>query len=324
MAANSDFQPAGVIPAILAAFNDDFSIDEKNTRTHLADVAATPGISAITVNGHASEVHAFSFEEQQRFLAFSLDEVAGKVPLINGVYADGSLQAAKIAEMSEREGAAALLVFPPNCMSMGGHLRPEMALTHFKTVCHATDLPIILFQYPGPSGLQYPIDTLVAILESCPQIRAIKDWCNDAALHERQTDVLHSLPRRVNMLTTHSAWLMASLTMGADGLLSGAGSVLADMQVKMFNAIQNNDLALAKTINERYKIVVQGFYSPPFLDMHNRMKECLVLLGRLPKAVVRPPLMKLTDAEIESLRDRLALAGMLGGEARREAQVQKA
>lgn len=311
MPVTKDFQPAGVIPATLAAFHDDFSIDEKNSRKHLADVAATEGISAITVNGHASEIHAFTFEEQQRFLAASLDEVGDRVPLINGVYADGSQIAADIARMSEREGATALLVFPPNSMSMGGHLRPEMALTHFKTICDATDLPIILFQYPGTSGLQYPIDTLLKILETFPQIRAIKDWCNDAAMHERHTEVLQSMSRPVNVLTTHSAWLMASLSMGAHGLLSGAGSVLADMQVKMFNAIQANDLATAREINERYRPVVQGFYAPPFLDMHNRMKECLVLLGKLPSAVVRPPLMKLSDAEIESLRRRLVIAGML-------------
>ena len=304
------YQPAGVIPATLMAFNDDFSIDELNTRKHLRDVAAVDGLSAITVNGHASEIHACTFAEQQRILAFSLAEVGNKLPLINGVYADGSLQAAEIAKMSEREGAAALLVFPPNSMSMGGQLRPEMALTHFKTIADATDLPLILFQYPAATGLGYPFATLLQLLEQVPTIRAIKDWCNDPALHERQTHTLQELPRPVNMLTTHSAWLMASLSMGADGLLSGAGSVLADLQVALFNAVKSDDLATAQALNLRYRPVVQAFYSPPFLDMHNRMKECLVLLGRLPKAVVRPPLMKLPAAEIEQLRLALEQAGI--------------
>ena len=52
----------------------------------------------------------------------------------------------------------------------------------------------------------------------------------------------------------------------------------------------------------------QAFYAPPFLDMHNRMKECLVLLGRLSRAVVRPPLVKLPDAEIARLKQALAAA----------------
>lgn len=309
--ASDSYMPSGVIPATLLAFHNDFSIDEKHTRQHLSHVGATAGITAITVNGHASEIHACTFEDQQRILAISLDELGDRLPLINGVYADGSLLAADIARMSEREGATALLVFPPNSMSMGGALRPEMALTHFKMIADATDLPLILFQYPAATGLGYPFETLIKIIETVPQICAVKDWCNDPALHERQTEVLQSMSRPINMLTTHSAWLMSSLAMGANGLLSGAGSVLADMQVQLFNAIKSDDLKLARAINERYKPVVQGFYSPPFLDMHNRMKECLVLLGRLPVAVVRPPLMKLPNAEIAALRQRLVQAGML-------------
>ena len=85
-----DFMPAGVIPATLLAFNEDFAIDEAATRARLSDVGNGAGISAITVNGHASEVHACSDQEQQRILDISLEEVGDKPPLINGVWADGS------------------------------------------------------------------------------------------------------------------------------------------------------------------------------------------------------------------------------------------
>jgi 4-hydroxy-tetrahydrodipicolinate synthase len=114
-------------------------------------------------------------------------------------------------------------------MSMGGQLRPEMALTHVKMIADATDLPIILFQYPASTGLGYPFDTLMQLLEQIPSIRAIKDWCADPQLHEKNIRTLQGLSRSVNVLTTHSAWLMASLTMGANGLLSGAGSVVPDL-----------------------------------------------------------------------------------------------
>ncbi len=306
-----NYQPGGVIPATLAAFHDDLSIDEPASRGHLGQVAAVAGLSAITVNGHASEVHACSFEEQQRILAFSLDEVGDRLPLINGIYADGSLEAARLAGMAEAEGAAALLVFPPGSMSMGGYLRPEMALRHFEIIAEATDLPIILFQYPQASGLGYPLETLLKLIETVPSIRAIKDWCNDPMLHERQIRTLQALSPPVTVLTTHSGWLMASLTMGAGGLLSGAGSVVADLQVDLFQAVNAGNLKRAQAINDRLVPLVQVFYAPPFLDMHNRMKECLVLLGRLEKAVVRPPLMKLGEAEIAGLRQALLAAGLL-------------
>jgi 4-hydroxy-tetrahydrodipicolinate synthase len=305
-----DFRPAGVIPATLLALNHDLTIDERQTRKHLRDCALVDGVSAVTVNGHASEVHACSFEEQQQILAASLAEVGDKVPLINGVYADGSVEAARIAAMADREGASALLVFPPNSMAMGGQLRPEMAITHYRRIADATDLPIIAFQYPMTGGLGYTFDTLLALFEAVPSIAAIKDWSNDAMLHEKHVRTFQSLPRPVNVLTTHSSWLMASLTLGCNGLLSGSGSVIADLQVALFRAVQAGDLKAAQAVNDRIVPLSQAFYAPPFLDMHNRMKEALVLLGRLDKAVVRPPLVKITEAEIARIGRALEQAGI--------------
>ena len=84
------FTASGVIPATLIVFDQDYEIDKKNSMKHLHDVSATDGLNAITVNGHASEIHACSFAEQQELLALSLAEVGDRLPLVNGVYADGS------------------------------------------------------------------------------------------------------------------------------------------------------------------------------------------------------------------------------------------
>ena len=113
------FRASGVIPATLIAFDKDYELDKQNSLKHLRDVAMTGGLTAITVNGHASEIHACSFAEQQELLALSLAEVGDRLPLVNGVYADGSHAAVKVARMAQSEGASALLVFPPNSMSMG-------------------------------------------------------------------------------------------------------------------------------------------------------------------------------------------------------------
>ena len=300
----------GVIPATLLAFNEDFEINEKESRKHIKECAKTNGISAITVNGHSSEIHACNFEEQKRILNFTLEEVGDIVPVINGVYADGSIEAAKIAKMSYEIGASALLCFPPQSLSMGGHLKAEMAIEHFKRIADATDLPLICFNYPLSGNLSYPFDTLLKLFDVVPSIKAIKDWCNDPMMHEKHIKVFQSLSKPVNVLTTHSSWLMSSLAMGAKGLLSGAGSVIASLQVDLFFAIKNKDLETAQKINDKIYPLVQAFYSPPFLDMHNRMKETLVLLGFMEKAIVRPPLIKLDEKEINKLRNALKLSGI--------------
>ena len=302
------FKLEGVIPATLLAFDKDFQINEKASRKHIKECALTDGISAITVNGHSSEIHACNFEEQKRILSFSLEEVGDFIPVINGVYADGSIEAAKIARMSDTTGASALLCFPPQSMAMGGHLRPEMALEHFKRIADATDLPLICFNYPSAGNLTYPFHTLLKLFETVPTIKAIKDWSNDPMIHEKHIKTFQNLSNPVNVLTTHSSWLMSSLVMGAKGLLSGAGSVIASLQVELFNAVKAKNLESAQIINDQIFPLAQAFYSPPFLDMHNRMKEVLVLTGKMEEAIVRPPLMKLSSEEINKLKKAIQLS----------------
>ena len=305
------FEPRGVIPACLLPFTESLDIDEAAYRKHLRDLAAVDGISAITINGHAAEVHALTFDEQRRTLDVTKDELGDSVPIIAGVSATASLEAAQLAAMASAGGADCLLVFPPESMTLGGQRRPEMAVEHFARIADVSDLPIILFQYPLASGLGYPLDTLLQLCDRFPQIRAIKDWCNDPLLHERHIRELHALDRPVNVLSTHSAWLLGSLVMGCDGLLSGAGSVIADLQVALWQAVQSGDLKAAQAINDRIYPTVRAFYREPLLDMHNRMKEALVLLGRMESAFVRPPLVKLSETEIAGIRDRLVEAGLL-------------
>ncbi len=159
MPRHAAYVPHGVIPAVLLPFHDDLSIDEKSFRSHLRDVAAVKGISAITINAHSTEVASCTFDEQRRVLDIAQDEVGGRLPIVNGMWADGSLEAARIARMAAEGGASALLVFPPAPFTLGQS--PEMALAHFKRIADATDLPIIVFQYPLATGQGYPRETLL-------------------------------------------------------------------------------------------------------------------------------------------------------------------
>jgi 4-hydroxy-tetrahydrodipicolinate synthase len=317
MPRHAHYVPQGVIPAVLLPFADDLAIDEKNFRKHLRDVAATANLSAITVNAHSTEVASCSFDEQRRVLDIAQDEIGGRLPVVNGIWADGSLEAARVARMAEEGGASALLVFPPAPFTLGQS--PAMAVAHFKRIADASSLPIIVFQYPLATGQGYPRDTLLKMIEEVPAIRAIKDWSGNVPQHELQIRELQGLPRPVNVLTTHSAWLLSSLVLGCNGLLSGSGSVIPDLQSALFQAVKANDLAEARRLNDRIYPLARVFYADPWADMHNRMKEALVLLGRLPRAVVRPPLVKLGRAEIDRIRGALVEAGFLSPKAARDA-----
>lgn len=305
------FEPKGVIPAALMPWTADMAIDEAGLKSHLSDIADVRGVTAICVNGHASEVTSCTEDEQAKVLDLACSAIGSRLPVVSGVYSESSLAAAGIARRSQAAGAAALLVFPPAVFGKGAQQRPEMVFEHFDRIASASSLPLIAFQYPLGGGQGYSLDTLLRLTDRVPSIVAIKDYSGDPVLHEETVRTLQNGPRSIAMLSSHSSWLLQSLALGCAGILSGAGSTIAALQVELFEAMQNGDLDTARRVNERMNAMTRVFYRPPSIDQHNRMKEAQVLLGRFRTAVVRPPLMKLSAPEIENIRAGLLNAGLL-------------
>ena len=300
----------GCLPANLLPFTADLEIDEPAYRAHLRWLADTEGVTGIVVNGHASEVSSLLREERKRSLAIALDEVGGKVPVIAGIYSDGTREAVELARDAQAAGAAGLLVFPPTLFMWGAQVKPEMVLRHYEVLADGTDLPLIVFEYPPASGIGYSPETLAELCK-IPTVVGVKDWSNDIVTYEKNLRVLRASGRPVAMLSSFTMSLMASFLLGADGCISGMGSVAADLQAALFAAVKSNDLAEARRINERLAPLVAVFYAPPFVDMHNRMKEALAILGRIPAAHVRPPLTPVSEDERHRIRLALRACGLL-------------
>ena len=299
---------SGIMPANILPFTADLSIDEPAYRKHLRWLADTPGVTGIVANGHAAEVASLSREERKRALAVALDEIAGACPIVAGVYSDGTAEAVELARDARAAGAAGVLVFPPTLFMWGAQLKPEMVIRHFSEVA-TVGLPIVVFEYPPASGIGYAPETL-AQLAAIPQVVAVKDWSNDIVAFEANLRALRATGRPVAMLSSFTMSLMATFLLGADGAISGMGSVTADLQAELFAACHKGDVDGARRINDRLEPLVRVFYAPPFVDMHNRMKEALVLLGRIPAAHVRPPLTAVPAAEREAIRSALAAAAL--------------
>jgi 4-hydroxy-tetrahydrodipicolinate synthase len=185
-----------------------------------------------------------------------------------------------------------------------------MVLRHFSEIAAGADLPILVFEYPPASGIGYSPETLATLAE-IPQVVAVKDWSNEIVAFEANLRALRATGRPVAMLSAFTMSLMATFLLGADGAISGMGSVTADLQAELFEACGKGDLDGARRINDRLAPLVSVFYAPPFVDMHNRMKEALVLLGRIPAAHVRPPLTPVGGAEREAIRRALAASGLV-------------
>ena len=311
-----DLRFQGCMPANLLPFTADLEIDEHAYRSHLRWLADTAGVTGIVANGHAAEVSSLTRDERKHALAIALDEVAGKVPVVAGVYSDGTREAVELARDARAAGAAGLLVFPPTLFMWGAQLKPDMVLRHFSELADGVDLPLIVFEYPPASGIGYSPETLAALCK-IPTVAAVKDWSNDIVAYEKNLRALRAAGRPVAMLSSFTMSLLASFALGADGCISGMGSVAADLQANLYGAVKAGRLEEARAINDRLTPLVNVFYAPPFVDMHNRMKEALALLGRIPAAYVRPPLTPVSEDERHRIRLALREARLTAAGAER-------
>ena len=307
---NQPLRFSGVMPANILPFKADLTVDEPAYRRHLRWLADTRGVTGIVANGHAAEVSSLTREERKHALTIAIDEVGDTCPVIAGVYSDGTAEAVELAKDAKAAGAAGVLVFPPTLFMWGAQVKPDMVIRHFSEIAEHADLPIVVFEYPPASGIGYAPETL-ARLAQIPQVAAVKDWSNEIVALESNLRALRATGRPVALLSSFTMSLMASFLLGADGAISGMGSVAADLQAELFEACQKGDLDGARRINDRLAPLVRVFYAPPFVDMHNRMKEALVLLGRIPAAHVRPPLTPVSTAEREAIRAALVASGLL-------------
>jgi len=181
MPRHASYVPHGVIPAVLLPFENDLSIDEPSFRRHLRDVAAVEGLSAITINAHSTEVSSCTFEEQRRVLDIAQDEIGG--PPADRQRRLGPTQPGGRAHRPHggrgwRLGAAGV---PAGAV----HARPVAADGGSRissAFADATDLPLIVFEYPIVTGQAIRATRCSKLCEEVPTIRAIKDWIGNVAI----------------------------------------------------------------------------------------------------------------------------------------------
>jgi len=300
----------GVWPAALTPFGPDGAIDEAALAAHLAGLAAVPGVTALVVNGHAGETTSLDAAERRRVVRLARGAAGGRA-VVAGIVADDTRAACALARDAAAEGADGILLFPPALFAGGANLRPDMAVGFVRTVAEACGLPITLFQLSRASGLGFETPLLVRLCREVPAIVAVKEGSDLPAAYEDNVAALRSLDRPVAILTTNNSWLLASLAHGADGILSGIGSVAPDILAEMLAATRRGDWEAARRANDRLRPLARAFYRAPSLDMHNRMKTALHILGRLPDPAPRPPLLPIEAAERAAIRAALAESGLL-------------
>ena len=285
----------GSLPASLCPFRADFSVDEDAFSAHVRWLVTGSKGGGVVCNGHAGEVASLSRKERKRVVEVAVREAKGKAPVVAGVYTDYTPEAVELARDAEAAGADAILLFPPPVLGGGGNRTDIMVVRFAQSVASAIGIGVVIFQYPI-AGLGYPTEILLRLLE-IPNVVGVKEGSDHLPTYERNLRAIKKARPEVSVLTTNNTMLFASTALGADGILSGSGSVAADLHAELFEAVQRGDLRAAQAVNDRIWPLTQVFYCDPIVNMHNRMKVAMEYLGRQPKAVVRPPLQPVGEEE---------------------------
>jgi 4-hydroxy-tetrahydrodipicolinate synthase len=175
----------------------------------------------------------------------------------------------------------------------------------------AVGLPMILFQLqPALAGVNFEPETLRA-MASVEGVIGVKEASFDARRFMDTARVIAELPRPITFLTGNDNFILESFMLGATGALIGFGAVMTREQVDMIDAWNAGRIDEARALGRRVQRLADVVFARPVGDYRVRLKECLRLLGVLPAAHVRRPLLPLGDAERAHLAAVLTEVGLL-------------
>lgn len=300
---------SGVYAATVLPFKDDYSIDEAGFRGLLRWLASVDGISGVLVNGHAGEVTSLDREERRRVVEIAADEM-DSLPVIAAIQCEGTLEAIKQCKDAREAGACAALIMPPHHWLRFGK-EPGDARRHFAGIAEAVDIDLIVHQYPFTTRASYSTQELLELAE-IPSLMAVKYGTREMARYEVDYRLLKRHAPRVAFLNCIDEYLLPGLVLGADGVLVGCASFVPELIVALVRAVERKDLAGALDVEDRLFPAVRFVYGmgEPSGVAHQRMKEALVMMGRIPSPVVRPPLQTFDQKTREQLKRELAETGL--------------
>ena len=231
MPRHANYVPHGVIPAVLLPFDNDLVDRRGGFRKHLRDVAAVEGLSA----SPSTRIRPKSPPAPSRSsAACSISRRTRSAPGCRSSTASGPTAASKprgSPAWRQQGGASALLVFPPAPFTLGQIAADGARAFQAHRRCDrsaADRVPVSAGDRPGLSEGHAAEDVRGGAHASAPS-RTGSATCRTTSGTSARCKILS---RPVNVLTTHSSWLFASLVMGCNGLLSGSGSVIADLQAQ--------------------------------------------------------------------------------------------
>ncbi|MBZ3900326.1 4-hydroxy-tetrahydrodipicolinate synthase [Streptomyces griseiscabiei] len=289
-------QLSGVLTALASPFAPDGQLDEKTLR-RLVDRSIDGGVDGVVACGSTGEFAAMSASERRRVVETVVDQAAGRVPVIAQTGAVSTGEAIELSRHAQDAGASVLMVVTPYYEP----LTLDETLHYLRTVADAVDLPIMLYNLPGATGVNLSPETVGRLAREVDNIRYIKDTSADMA---QAGQLIH---RYGDVISTFVGWdslLLQAISEGAAGVMAGTANVMPAQLVSIHRALRAGDLARARAEWARIYPLMDAIMSAPFIPA---VKAALNAAG-IPVGEPREPLLGLdpdTTARITALVERL-------------------
>ena len=284
-----------LITAMITPFAKDGSIDWDGVAT-LATHLADHGHDAIAVNGTTGEAPTTKSSEKLEIIKVVKSTVGSRVKVLSGAGDNETSYTVEQAKRSADAGADGLLIVTPY------YNKPPQAgiEAHFKAVANATDLPIMMYDIPGRTGVEIESDTIVRLFE-LPNIVALKDAKGNLAA---TSDVIARCG--IPVYSGDDILNLPFLSIGAVGFVSVCGHTVGSELREMLDAWFAGDTARALEIHQKLIPVFKGTFKTQGAIL---TKAAMNLMG-LPGGTTRLPLVDATPAQIATLREDLIAGGV--------------
>ncbi len=278
-----------IITAMITPFNEDLSIDY-NSLEKLINHLIKTGTEAVLVAGTTGETPTLSHEEEAELFTFVKKTVNGRIKIIMGAGSNSTETAVKSSIRAKQAGADAVLSVVPyyNKPSQKGMYE------HFAAVAQAVDLPIILYNIPGRTGVNMQPATIAKLACEFNNIAAVKQSNSDLDLI---SDIKLLCPADFAVYSGDDSLTLPMMSLGAHGVISVASHIAGNEMQKMIKAFKSGDNEEALKIHlQLYPLFRKLFMAPNPVPV----KAALANLGII-KEYVRKPLVTLEKTEKEEL-----------------------
>jgi 4-hydroxy-tetrahydrodipicolinate synthase len=288
----------GSIVAIVTPFIND-KIDEETYRK-LIEFQIKNGTSAIVPAGTTGESSTLNYQEHDRIIAITVEQVNKRVPVIAGTGSNSTQEAIMLTQYAAKVGADASLQVAPY------YNRPTQKglYEHFKAIAERADIPMILYNIASRTGVNIEPETVAKLARDCKNIVGIKEASGSL---EQMSRVKTLCGPKFDLISGDDALTLPVLSIGGTGIISVVANIVPKEVAELVNAFEKGNIKKAQEIHYRLLPLIKAI----FIETNPiPVKTALNLMG-LCQPDLRLPLCAMLPENLEKLKKAMKDYGLL-------------